>query len=419
MAALPRQSSNSVRSSIRCLSKENEVVLKSLQSCKLSENLPVLESKIKKISPDSSFAEPLRGLRAILDCLLAKANYADGSTRIVSYIDFEEAFNLYKSYSSLPHGGVNIKTRDQRKRFKELLLHPEFGLCVYVISFKSNQWIVLRPDDLDLEEFFLELIHKDDDIQTNRFELNKENFQNLYKALDTEWDRKVLRVVLGANRSRSELDSLGIDSDSICHDEQSVFDYIRELVQIEKESESIVDEELKQRIHKKEEVIEKEILLRSKQNIWSDMQVKEVTEDIQELKTALESLKSLKVEEETPRKKSMLSRCRKNLIRDRRLKLRRLGSGRKVGMDGEDERMLLDCITDKGTAHGRRQDSVVYLNHRVKKKDFLKIVNVNRKKRALPLIKSSTTAYNRSHPKNKRSFQAKKHLNFFCCKKPP
>jgi hypothetical protein len=160
-----------------------------------------------------------------------------------------------------------------------------------------------------LEEFFLELIHKDDDIQTNRFELNKENFQNLYKALDTEWDRKVLRVVLGANRSRSELDSLGIDSDSICHDEQSVFDYIRELVQIEKESESIVDEELKQRIHKKEEVIEKEILLRSKQNIWSDMQVKEVTEDIQELKTALESLKSLKVEEETPRKKSMLSRC--------------------------------------------------------------------------------------------------------------
>lgn len=62
-------------------------------------------------------------------------------------------------------------------------------------------------------------------------------------------------------------------------------------------------------------------------------------------------------------------------------------------MDEEDERMLMDCIMEKGTAHGRRHDSVIYLNHRVKKKDFLKIVNVSRKRRELPLIKSATTAY--------------------------
>ena len=417
-------SKNGARSFIRSHLNQNQVVLKSLQSCKLSDNLSVLETKIKNISLDTSFAEHLRGLRAILDCLLAKVNCVDGSTRVVSYIDFGEAFNLYKSYSSLRQiGSANIQTLyDQRKRFKELLLHPEFGLCVYVISFRSNQWITLRSDDLDFEEFFIELIEKANEGSTNRFDLNKENFQNLYKALDTEWDRKIVRVILGANRSRSKLDSLGIDSDSICQDQQNVFDYLHQLGEMEKEAESAVDEELNRRIHKKEELIEKkETLLCSKQNIWSDIQVEEARDDIHELKSAVEFLQSLKMEKETPRKKMMLKRCRKNLIKDRRLKLRRLGSGRKLAMDDEDERMLVDCITDKGTAHGRRQDSVLYLNHRVKKKDFLKIVNVSRKQRELPLIRSATTAYNRSRPKNKRSFQAKKHLGLglFCCKKPP
>ena len=414
---------NSIRSFIRS-HFINEVVLTSLQSCKLSDNLSVLETKIRSVSAGTSFAEHLRGLRAILDCLLAKVNCVDGSTRVVSYIDFQEAFNLFKGYSSLCHGGGNVQIYDQRKRFKELLLHPEFGLCVYVIAFESKQWIILRSDDLDLEEFFKELLQEReaDKKSPNRFDLNKENFQNLYKALDTEWDRKIVRVLFGANRSRSELDSLGIDSDSICQDQQNVFDYLDQLDEIEKEAQSAVDEELSRRISKKEKIIgKKETLVSSKQNIWSDTQLQEAMEDINELKSVVKSLQSLKMGEETTRRKTMLNRTRKNLIKDRRLKLRRLGSGRSTAMDEEDEKMLVDCIMDKGTAHGRRQDSVLYLNHRVKKKDFRNIVNISRRQRGLPLIRSATTPYNRSRPKNKRSLQAKKHLGMglFCCKKPP
>ena len=65
-------SKNSARSFIRSHLNQNQVILKSLQSCKLSDNLRVLETKIKNISLDTSFAENLRGLRAILDCLLDK-----------------------------------------------------------------------------------------------------------------------------------------------------------------------------------------------------------------------------------------------------------------------------------------------------------------------------------------------------------
>ena len=41
--------------------------------------------------------------------------------------------------------------------------------------------------------------------------------------------------------------------------------------------------------------------------------------------------------------------------------------------------------------------------------------------RNLPILKSTTTVYNRSRAKNKRSIEAKNHLGrgLFCCKKPP
>ncbi|CAB3999309.1 Hypothetical predicted protein [Paramuricea clavata] len=48
----------------------------------------------------------------------------------------------------------------------------------------------------------------------SRFVLDKETVQALYQALDTEWDKKILGVILGATRTRAEVDALGIDSDS-------------------------------------------------------------------------------------------------------------------------------------------------------------------------------------------------------------
>ena len=117
----------------------------------------------------------------------------------------------------------------------------------------------------------------------------------------------------------------------------------------------------------------------------------------------------------------MVNSCWSNIIRERRLKLKNRGRGRKTLMDEVDERFLLECISSRATAYGRRHDSVMYLNNRVKKADFAKIVNISRKKRNLPLIKSSTAVYNRSRPHNKRSIQANRHigLGLFCCKKPP
>ena len=52
---------------------------------------------------------------------------------------------------------------------------------------------------------------------------------------------------------------------------------------------------------------------------------------------------------------------------------------------------LAKAIENKPTPHGRKKESVLYQNQRVKKKDLLKLVNYNREKRILPLLKSVTT----------------------------
>ena len=80
-------------------------------------------------------------------------------------------------------------------------------------------------------------------------------------------------------------------------------------------------------------------------------------------------------------------------------------------MGEEEEEYLARC---------RRHNTTMYLNHRVKKRHFLSVVNYNLLQKGKKII-SATTVYNRSKPVNVRSKAAKQHLGnwLFCCKKPP
>ena len=89
--------------------------------------------------------------------------------------------------------------------------------------------------------------------------------------------------------------------------------------------------------------------------------------------------------------KQWFAASRKKLITKSRMEMRKLCAGRHVSLHEEDEEFLLQCIDNKSTAHGRRHDAVMYLNHRVKKNNLLKITNFNRVKSGLPVIRSVTT----------------------------
>ena len=120
--------------------------------------------------------------------------------------------------------------------------------------------------------------------------------------------------------------------------------------------------------------------------------------------------------------KQMIKRKAKSLFEENRVKRRKISSqGRPSLLDSEDEEFVAKCIEDKATYHGRRHDTVMYTNKRVKKSDLLDIANYKLLQRGKQAIRPANTVYNRSRPRNIRSLQARRHCGkgLFCFKKPP
>ena len=120
--------------------------------------------------------------------------------------------------------------------------------------------------------------------------------------------------------------------------------------------------------------------------------------------------------------KQMIKRKAKSLFEENRVKRRKISSqGRPSLLDSEDEEFVAKCIEDKATYHGRRHDTVMYTNKRVKKSDLLDIANYKLFQRGKQAIRSGNTVYNRSRPRNIRSLQARRHCGkgLFCFKKRP
>ena len=127
----------------------------------------------------------------------------------------------------------------------------------------------------------------------------------------------------------------------------------------------------------------------------------EEIDSLRERSDALESLKNPSTKYDIKRFNAMVNRASIKLIWEKRRGLRQKAVGRPRGMDQEDEEFLLRCIESKTTTHGRQSDQVMYTKYRVKKKEFVKLVNYHRHKRNLCPSKSSTTVHNRSRPCNK------------------
>ena len=88
----------------------------------------------------------------------------------------------------------------------------------------NKRFIVLRPDCCSLE-VFLDMLCSSESTNTplhDRTDLDAEKVHGIMQTIDTEWDRKVARVLLGSDRSRKEVKELGIDPDNINQDTAKV-----------------------------------------------------------------------------------------------------------------------------------------------------------------------------------------------------
>ena len=203
-----------------------------------------------------------------------------------------------------------------------------------------------------------------------------------------------------------------------------VFGYINSVANVKKEAEQVLFETLNGKIERiKNDNKKYKTKLLEKSNLWKEYQLENLKEKISDLSEESSDVELIKINDESKLDSLRLpiKRIKNNIISERRFKLRKRGSGRKVVMDENDEIFLAKAIENKATAHIRRKESVLYINHRVKKKDLLKLVNYNREMHSLSLLKSVTAVYNRSRPKNIRSTEARNDMGFglFSCRKPP
>lgn len=258
-----------------------------------------------------------------------------------------------------------------------------------------------------------------------RYELTASNLQSIINSMDTEYDKNALKAVIFATRCRSEVESLGIKADRAVTFLSKTVNAAKEWKNAMLAAEDMIELRLKE---KKESVETKIQQIDKKISKLGEFLPECRRDDLETEKELLseqaENIACLQDKKDSSSKKLFNQRKRRlavQLIDENRVKRRKASSGAPRLLDSEDEEFVRRGIEDKSTAHGRRHDSTLYSNHRVKKKDFLTIARYNLLRRGKKLIKSATTVLNRGRPKNKASRSAKAHIGkwLFCAKKPP
>ena len=189
----------------------------------------------------------------------------------------------------------------------------------------------------------------------NRVNLNDEKFvEDLLNAMYTAVDKKVAKVILGAIKTRSELEKIGIGS-KIGEYTKEVLDIVERRKEVTLEAKHMVLETLDLRVNNLESKIEKEEqCLHKNRGKWSDENVGEQEELIEDLKQRLED-KKLIVEKKGKALKNIITQKKRKLV-ILRLGLRKDSTGRPLTLDDVDENFILQCIENKSTALGRRNN---------------------------------------------------------------
>ena len=123
-------------------------------------------------------------------------------------MSFDESIELYFSYQNK----FPPFAKADKNHFTYALLNEKWGLCVYLLFVEqlNCRYIVLRPDNCSLEVFFHMMCSTRNVESAENTWLDADKVRGIVQTVDTEWDRKVVRVLLAANRSRREMVTLAL-----------------------------------------------------------------------------------------------------------------------------------------------------------------------------------------------------------------
>lgn len=134
------KSGHEKRTLIRNTSQVNDFVHTSLQACSVHENHEVLTGFIDRFKDQTQRSHNLRALRYLLDCLLTEIPLPDGSTKVQSFLEFQEAFELFVAYQNDGKCADQIKNdRHVKKQFKELLFVIQNTDYVFILPMQTKE----------------------------------------------------------------------------------------------------------------------------------------------------------------------------------------------------------------------------------------------------------------------------------------
>ena len=342
------------RTMLRNISKVGTFVRKSVQELCHDEVLLALEARVQNCRGLAQASA--KGLRMIMETMTFGNHF----------ITFEEAFHLYSSY---------FVSNTDEVAFRDKLLHQELGLNVLIVTHPTTlkRYLVMNNSDIELflNEYTMEYLSKKSN--ENQRKLDQSTVSSLLKSMDTEHDRDVLRAIIALLHTQSEILDLGIDPTSARRKIQQVTDIAEECKQAAIAGEDIVNSRLKDKADRiAAEIKEKEEILIKKRETWPTKHVSDLEESIQQLQEKKDKVNKL-INREDKASENKVKRAAKraadSLLDEHRVKRRKLGAGRPTEMNDDEEGYLLTCIEEMSTAHGRRHDTVLYMNHRVKARD--------------------------------------------------
>ena len=132
--------------SIRSNSVFTPYLRSSLHECKVELNLAKLEWLQKFYKNTEIKVKVIEGLIYVLRQLISVDN--DLTNLPSGFLNFRDAYDLFCGFLDSKPGYL---------RFRDYLLHPEFGLSVFIFEKKGSRFIILKNQTFDLSKFLIEL----------------------------------------------------------------------------------------------------------------------------------------------------------------------------------------------------------------------------------------------------------------------
>ena len=181
---------------------------------------------------------------------------------------FSLLFKEFHIYSSF------FETYKDEEAFRDILLHPETGLNVVIVTHPVTlkRFVVLNNNclcdvSMFLNHFTQEFLSGDENADQMR--LDQETVSALLKSMDTEYARSILKAIIALLHTRSETVNLGIDPALARRNIEEVIEVAEECRMSIVAGEDIVNVRLKDCLKRIDtEIEEKKTFLEEKRETW-------------------------------------------------------------------------------------------------------------------------------------------------------